>query len=182
MLQEISQEHESAFLAMMEDYSKNDPGSLTLVFEGEEAKPSHWTQLHFRKFAKDLEKQKQDWRPKAGKTSITRYLWLAENGTVRAHGLMRFPLDPKSELDGGNLVFAVPPSLRGKGFGSYCLALMLFEAVRAGLRRVLVTCPAPDAAARRVVEKNRGVLQDEVSSTHPLRKGAKIARYWISFS
>jgi predicted acetyltransferase len=182
MLQEIALEHDSTFLRMIEDYAKGDPGSLMFLFEGEEAVAATWNQLKFRKFTKESEKLKQDWRPKAGKTSVTRYLWLAEDGTIRAHGLLRFPLDAKTEIDGGNLVFSVPPSLRGKGFGSYCLALMLFEAVRAGLRRVLVTCPAGDLAARRVVEKNRGVFQDEVGSTHAARKGARVARYWISFS
>jgi predicted acetyltransferase len=87
-------------------------------------------------------------------------------------------LDENSELDGGNLEVAVPPSCRREGNGAYALSLLLFEAVRAGLSRALCTCPAADQAARRMIERNRGKLLDEVKS--PGRPLA-IARYWISF-
>lgn len=186
MLSEIELKHEGPFLAMIEDYRKSDPDSLQFLFSADsknsESKNLDWTQVRFRQFLKEAESAKLDWRPKAGKVSITRYLWLGEDGSIQANALLRFPLDGKSEIDGGNLFVSVPPSRRGKGFGSYCLALLLFEAVRAGLRRVLVTCPAVDESAKRMIEKNRGVFLDEVDSTHHLRSGTKIARFWISFS
>ncbi len=175
-ISEVGPEHESAFLTMVEDYAKNDPANCAALYQRK------WNTKEFAKFVKDCEKQKVDWRPKAKQTSITRYVMLGKSGEILANGVMSFPLDATTEVDGGNLFCDVPPSLRRKGYGSYCLALMLFEAVRAGLRRVLVTCIESDTAARRMIEKNRGVLQDIVESTDPRRKGQSIARYWISFS
>ena len=169
MLEEISLEHEAAFLRLIDDYLRNDPNALDFVFGDHEP----WDSTRFRKYVKDSEKLKFDWRPPANKTSTTRYIYRSANGDILALGFMRFPLDEEIEETGGNLCCAVSPSLRGRGYGSYCLALMLFEAVRAGLRRVFLTCPENDKAMRKVIEKNRGVLEG-VSK--------KRAQYWISFS
>lgn len=192
MLTEISTDHHAPFLAMIEDYCKKDPEALRAIFNPsislkQNFKPSEilaeWTPSRFNKFIKESENEKQDWRPKAGKVSMTRYIWLSDSGVIQAYGLLRFPLDVKTENDGGNLEVSVPPSMRGKGFGSYCLALLLFEAVRAGLRRALVTCSANNQAARRIIEKNRGEFIDEnqsISSNNAEKK--MVSRYWISFS
>ena len=126
----------------------------------------------FQKFAKACAKERLDWRPGPKKTSLSRYLLFTPQGAVGALGLMRFPLDEKTEVDGGNLVVEVPLALRGRGYGSVCLSLLLFEAVRAGMRRVLATCSSDDGAACKVIERNRGVVLDQKSG---------VRRYWINF-
>ncbi len=176
-LQEIAKEHESAFFKMIEDYRKNDASTFERIY----ARKGEWSEKEFAKFLKECEASRMDWRPKAGKTSVTRYVMIGAKDEICASGVLSFPLDETTEIDGGNLSVDVPPSLRRQGYGSYCLALLLFEAVRAGLRRALVTCPEDDKFARKMIEKNRGTLQDVVASTRKDRKGVKIARYWISF-
>jgi predicted acetyltransferase len=175
-IEEISEKNAPAFLAMIEDYKENDPTTFSEFYD----RP--WSAKEFAKFAKECAKQKQDWRPAAKKTSVTRYVMPGKFGEILANAVMRFPLDETLEIDGGNIHVDVSPKLRRHGYGSYCLALMLFEAVRAGLRRVLVTCREDDLGARKMIEKNRGVLEDVVASTREDRKGARIARYWIRFS
>ncbi len=174
---ELSLAHEAAFLQMMEDYQSKAPQeSLSVCETGEYPSTADWTAAKFKKFIKECEKQRLDWRPGPGKISVSRYVLLDQAGqAILASGLMRFPLDEVTEVDGGNLRCDVPPSFRGRGCGSYFLSRLLFEAVRAGLRRVLVTCPETDLTSRRVIEKNRGTLQDVVLPQ-------KIRRYWISFS
>lgn len=168
-LEELSLEHEAVFL----NARLPDPAA-SLIVAKKLSDPGQ-----FRKFVKDSAKQRLDWRPGANKTSITRYLMLDQSGQICALGVMRFPLDEKSDFECGNLRCEVPLDLRGRGHGSMCLALLLFEAVRAGLRRVLVTCHAGDAAARRVIEKNRGEFDGY--ATLPGQELPKYARYWISF-
>jgi predicted acetyltransferase len=175
-IEEITDKNAPAFLAMLEDYEKNDPATYTAFYDRK------WSPKEFAKFVKECAKEKQDWRPAAKKTSVTRYVMPGKFGEILANGVLRFPLDEKTEIDGGNLHIDVSPKLRRHGYGSYCLALLLFEAVRAGLRRVLVTCPEKDLGARKMIEKNRGALQDIVVSTREGREGERIARYWISFS
>jgi predicted acetyltransferase len=176
-LAELGVEHESAFLAMVQDFAANDPHSFAQLF----SRKIEWSPLEFRRYIKETEKQRLDWKPGPNRVSLTHYVLPDDSGAIAAYGLMRFPLDEQSESDGGNLFCTVPPGLRLQGNGSYCLSLMLFEAVRAGLRRALVTCPAENLIARRVIEKNRGEFLDIASSQDPRAAGVKISRYWINF-
>ena len=64
-------------------------------------------------------------------------------------------------------------------FEAHTLNRMLFEAVRAGLARVLVTAPAKDQKAIEAIEMNRGEFQDEVPSIS--QPGETVRRYWIRF-
>jgi predicted acetyltransferase len=176
---ELSAEHEDAFLQMIADFEKGD--SNWLHYRYGQSK-TNWDAARFRKYVKECAAQKFDWRPGPKKTSISRYVMSGPDGKILATGWMQFPLDETTEIDGGNLLCDVPPSLRKHGYGSVCLSLLLFEAVRAGLRRVLVTCLASDNGARRTIELNRGQFLDEVQSNHPAREGTKISRYWINFS
>lgn len=164
-LEELSTEHETAFL-------KGGFGSHTdsLIVPHEITTPAQ-----FRKFVKESDKQRLDWRPGPNKTSVTRYALFDPQGQLCALGLLRFPLDEASEASGGNLVCEVPPSLRRNGHGSMCLALLLFEAVRAGLRRVYLSCAKDNHAARRMIEINRGQLE-RIDTENDL------ARYWIQFN
>jgi predicted acetyltransferase len=175
--EELNAKHEAAFLEMIADYLRDDPETYALLYK----RPRPWDSGEFKRFMKECQAQKMDWRPGPRKISVTRYVLLDGNGTICGNGLMRFPLDERFEYEGGNLLFDVPPSRRGHGNGAFVLNGMLFEAVRAGMARVLVTCGASDQAAIRSIEKNRGELIDVVPSKESVSRGKKISRYWIRF-
>lgn len=165
-LVEIGVEHEKAFLKMIADYEAKDPETLEKLYS------TKWSALIFRNFIKTCEKARQDWRPKAGQISETRYVLVDSDGEICGNGEMRFPLDEDLEASGGNLIFDVPPSKRLQGFGALVLNRMLFEAVRAGLARVLVTCEKENLGAIKAIEKNRGTFESESNGRQ---------RFWISF-
>lgn len=177
-LEEINPEHSTAFLAMMEDFQSNDPKTFERYFK----RAVDWNVFEFKKFAQECENERMDWRPKAKAVSRTHYVVRENPNSIIGYALMQFPLTPEIENDGGNLFVAIPPKFRGQGNGAFCLSLLLFEAVRAGLRRAFVTCPADNKVARRVIEKNRGEFVDEVKSTHKFGQNELVARYWIHFS
>lgn len=176
-LEELQSEHFSAFQTMLQDFRENDPATFERFFR----RKNEWSELEFKRYVKECETGRMDWRPKAGKISRSHYIVRENPSTVIGYGMMQFPLTEEIELDGGNLWVAVPPRLRGQGNGGFCLSLLLFEAVRAGLRRALVTCASHDLAARRVIEKNRGQFLDEVKSPRSDAQNVLIARYWIRF-
>lgn len=165
---ELDSEHCDATLRMLNDFRTGpapilDP-SLSEVF----------SRTHFANFLEQAQTERRDWRPKAKQVSQTRYILLSDRNEVCGLGWLRFPLNPELELSGGNLVFDVPPSKRGQGFGTLTLNGLLFEAVRAGLARALVNCQTDNLAARRCIEKNRGELSlSEGNNT--------LASYWIRF-
>lgn len=176
-LQELDAQHEAAFLEMIADYMKNDPANYEALFPSSKA----WNETRFRAFLKDCQKQRMDWKPGPNKLSVSRYVLVDDHGNICGNGIMRFPLDEKLEHEGGNLRFDVPPSKRGHGYGALVLNGMLFEAVRAGMARVLVTCRTNHLSAIRAIEMNRGELEDKVKSKEPVHKDESISRFWIRF-
>ena len=174
-LTEISFEHQDSFLEMIADYQSGDPATYEYLY-GHLQKPStRWEAKQFQLFVKQCTLSRMDWRPKAKKTSVTHYI-LLDDDKICANGQMQFPLNEELEIDGGNLRFDVPPSMRGRGFATLVLNAMLFEAARAGLARALVTCEAELPAAIHAIERNRGEFADSVISPKTSRK---IQRYWI---
>jgi predicted acetyltransferase len=91
---------------------------------------------------------------------------------------LRHELTPSLELIGGHIGFGVRPSQRGKGLGSRLMAMTLLEAKRLGMDRLLLTCDRQNRASARVIEKNGGVLDCEVS----LDDGNVTRRYWIDLN
>lgn len=176
-IHEIEASHEAAFLEMVSDYEKNDPATYEALFKPYEP----WSPLRFRAFLKECQRQRMDWRPGPDKISITRYVLVDGRGKICGNGIMSFPMSEQMEYEGGNLRFDVPPSQRGNGYGALVLNGMLFEAVRAGMARVLVTCRSDHASAIRAIERNRGEFQDKVPSREPGNDGQSISRFWIRF-
>ncbi len=167
VIEQLAGPHQDQFLLLIRDFAENDKKNFLRLF-GDKS----WDSKSFLKFVKDCDKSRMDWRPGADKVSLTHYV-LRDHGVICGYGRMRFPLNEETEKHGGNLEFYVPPAKRGHGYGALTLNRMLFEAVRAGMARALVTCNAYDTAAIRCVENNRGELIDD---------GDKItARFWIRF-
>ncbi len=175
ILHEIAPEHSYAFLAMIADYEKNDEAALKKLY----SRVRPWTAFEYRAFLKECEQQRLDWKPGPNRTSITRYVLLDEAGTICGNAVMRFPLNEQTEIEGGNISFDVPPSQRGGMNEAHVLNRMLFEAVRAGMARVLVTALSADQKAIEAIEMNRGEFENEVPSK--IEEGQNVRRYWIRF-
>lgn len=101
---------------------------------------------------------------------------LEVDGEIVGCSRLRFALNARLELEGGHIGYDVRPSARCKGFGSLMLRLVLVEALRAGLERVLVTADADNAPSLRIIEKSGGVLAGEAAS---VKSGKLVRRYWI---
>jgi predicted acetyltransferase len=102
--------------------------------------------------------------------------WLVEEGAVIGHANIRHRLTPSLERRGGHIGYAVRPTKQGRGYGTTILALALRQARTLGIDRVLVTCDKTNVASRRVIEKNSGILQDQI---HMEGQSVPILRFWI---
>ncbi len=85
------------------------------------------------------------------------------------HSLSPFLLDR-----GGHIGYSVRPSQRRQGVATAQLALALQECRKLGIDRALVTCDKHNLGSARTIQKNGGVLENEVGEGNEV-----IQRYWI---
>ncbi|MGE0527544.1 MAG: hypothetical protein AB7G93_06025 [Bdellovibrionales bacterium] len=163
------------FRAMVADYMEKDPPCLLKWFPSFHS----WDTAEFRNFIRKCTKERQDWKPGPNQISLTKYVLLDDHDGILGHAVLRFPLDDKTSREGGNVAFSSPPSKRGGMNEVYTLNRMLFEAVRAGLARILITSFEEDEVTRRAIEMNRGELDDVIPSLSEPSKN--LCRYWIRF-
>jgi predicted acetyltransferase len=102
--------------------------------------------------------------------------WLERDGRIVAESSLRHELNDYLRHEGGHIGYNVRPSERMKGYGSVILGLMLGEARKIGLTRVLLTCDADNAGSYKIIEKHGGVLESEGVSEN---SGKTVRRYWI---
>jgi predicted acetyltransferase len=101
-------------------------------------------------------------------------LWYVDGATYLGTVIIRHQLTPELTRRGGHLGYHVAPRHRRQGHATAMLAAALaYCRGTLGLGRVLVTCAAPNAASRRVIEANRGILENTLDGE---------CRYWIDLT
>ena len=114
--------------------------------------------------------------PKDGMVPDSTFFGL-ETETNRFVGAVniRHTLSESLLRSGGHIGDGVRPSERRKGYATAMIALALRECRELGIQRVLMCCNADNIGSAHSIEKNGGVLENEVTDN-----GTAIRRYWIS--
>ena len=113
----------------------------------------------------------------AGWVPDTQYICV-RNRDVRIVGM----LDIRHELNEaclnlfGNIGYSVRASERRKGYASAMLAMAKEICRETGMGRILISCHRENTASSRIIQKNGGILENEVTDH---RNGAVLQRYWI---
>lgn len=76
---------------------------------------------------------------------------------------------------GGHIGDGVRPSERRKGYGRAIVGLALEKCREMGITRVLMTCDKNNVASAKAIQKNGGLLENEIED-----QGKIFQRYWIS--
>jgi predicted acetyltransferase len=100
--------------------------------------------------------------------------WLVEGDEFIGHVSIRHALNAALEKQGGHIGYAIRPSKQQQGYGSRLLALALPKAKEIGIKKALLTCDKSNVASRKIIEKNAGMLSDEISVN-----GKKVLRFWL---
>ena len=86
--------------------------------------------------------------------------WLYVDGVPVGYGKLRHRLNDHLRKVGGHIGYVIRPTERGKGYGKLILKEMLAKARAMGIGEVLMTCMQENAASRKVIEANAGVLSN----------------------
>lgn len=78
--------------------------------------------------------------------------------------------------EGGHIGYSIRPTERRRGYAAAMLAMALDRCRDLGIDRVLVTCDKSNIASARTIQKNGGVLENEVVCND---SEDVLQRYWI---
>lgn len=110
-----------------------------------------------------------------GVTDSTFFCLDTERDRVVGAVNIRHYLNESLLLDGGHIGDGVRPSERGKGIATEMIRMALEECRRLGIYRVLMVCNKDNVASARTIQKNGGILENEVEVD-----GHTEQRYWIT--
>ena len=77
---------------------------------------------------------------------------------------------------GGHIGYAIRPTERKKGYGTLMLKLGLERCKELNINKVLLTCDKVNIPSAKVIQKNNGILENEVYSEI---FSELIQRYWV---
>src|SRR3989344_2894900 len=105
--------------------------------------------------------------------------WLVDGGEFIGRASIRHQLTEHLKEIGGHIGYDIRPSKRRQGYGNKILELALPKAKELGLQKALITCEVTNIASRKIIEKNGGVLENQVLNPET---GVDKLRYWIDIS
>lgn len=84
--------------------------------------------------------------------------WLYADDIPVGFGNLRHFLTEALSKAGGHIGYGIAPQYRGKGYGKELLRLLLIEAKKMGLEKVLITIHTDNIASQKVALANGGVI------------------------
>lgn len=103
--------------------------------------------------------------------------WLMDgDGSIVGWVSLRHRLNENLAHRGGHIGYYIRPSARCKGYGTLICRLALCEAKKLGIERVLITCAKDNVGSNRIIQKNGGVLENDVWDEQDKEL---VNRYWV---
>jgi len=168
ILVEPSMDLEGPFHRLTEDYRKAGEQLYTNL--------SDIHGMAFDLYIKNLQRECLEQKDSPGTAPCSAFWMISPQKDICGISRLRHHLTPDTEIEGGQVGFDVPPSLRRRGFGTTLLRLTLERAVELKIQRLLATCDWDNFGAIGVIKNNGGKLENTVISNST---GKKIMRFWI---
>ena len=79
---------------------------------------------------------------------------------------------------GGNVGYGIAPKYRRQGYATKGLGLLIDEARKAGMSKLLIAAMDDNIGSWKAIEKNGGVLENIITLPWE-NSGQKYKRYWV---
>lgn len=109
-----------------------------------------------------------------GRVPSTTFLAIDEDNQLVGMIDLRHRLNDVLLRHSGHIGYSVRKSRRRKGYATEMLRLALVEAGKLGILKVLVTCDKENTGSARIIRKNGGILENEITDGEEV-----LQRYWI---
>ena len=160
-LVKLEEKYKSQLIEMMEEWSKTNEKIVPCIIKKED-----WH--NFDKYLESLEE-------KRGTISNSTFFCLDTERNIFVGAVdIRHQLNEEFLLDGGHIGDGVRPSERKKGIGTQIMHLALEECQKLGMNKVLMVCNRDNIASAKIIQKNNGILENEVFINDKIEQ-----RYWI---
>lgn len=128
----------------------------------------------FKSYAERLEVE----QPDAGMVPDSTFFCFDEDRGIMVGAVnIRHCLNEHLLAHGGHIGDGIRPSERGKGYGTQMIALALAECRALNIDRVLMVCDKSNLASAKTIQKNGGILENEIDTC-----GKTEQRYWITLA
>ncbi len=107
--------------------------------------------------------------------SSTYWIYESDSGRIVGAVNIRHWLNEELLRVWGHIGYGIRPDERGNGYATRALALALDKCRAMRMDRVLLGCWKDNAVSARVIQKNGGVLENEIAEC-----GRIVQRYWIA--
>jgi predicted acetyltransferase len=150
------------------------PGDTTMIGSEIGEFGPYWDEpAGFETYVRHLCSQPDEEYPRPDGHVPSTTLWWVEGDEFLGRIAIRHRLTAYLLEAGGHIGYDVRPSARLKGHATAMLAAALPIAYKLGIDPALVTCDVDNVGSRKVIENNRGLLEDQ--------RAAKL-RYWVTTS
>lgn len=120
----------------------------------------------------------KEYAEKKGLVSSTPYFTIRESDDkIVGMICLRHYLNESLRKVGGHIGYSIRPTERRKGYNKIQLYLVLLEAKKIGLDRVMIDCHTTNIGSKRTIEALGGVFEEEVCDD---RDGRMLYNYWIN--
>lgn len=130
------------------------------------------TTEEFPKYLEDRYNEDLGVNLKKGRIPQTTY-WLYADGLPCGIIRVRKGMNEFLLKRGGHIGYYIKKDYRRQGYGKKILSLCLDLLREDGVKKVLITCNADNIGSQKIIEDNRGVLENIVEKTK---------RYWITIN
>ena len=163
-LVKLEEKYKSQLIDMMDEWNSTNEKIIPCVIKKED-----WHD--FNKYLESLE-------TKQGETLNSTFFCLDTERNIFVGAVdIRHQLNEDFLLDGGHIGDGVRPSERKKGIGTQMMHLALKECQKLGMNKVLMVCNKEDIASAKTIQKNNGILENEVFINDKIEQ-----RYWIDIN